>query len=173
MRKMLFGFGLLMLVVAGIAHAQTEKQPFTITLKAETPQVKVGGQVILDIIMTNTSDHEIACDSYWYDSVDQNYRFHVIYEDGKPAAKIVRKTPSSTYPCIAHPGESKQSGGAVSQIFDFRRPGIYTIQVSRPIWGDDQRRETIGTVQNNQPEIKSNIITITVVAPEPAVAKPE
>lgn len=163
---MRFLFGLVLLGVAGIAHAQTEKQPFTITLKAETPQVKVGGQVNIDIIMTNTSDHEIACDSYWYDSVDQNYRYSVVYEDGKPTAKIVRKTPSNTDPCIAQPGESKQSGGAVSQIFDFSRPGKYTIQVSRPIWGDDQRPDRVGTTEKNPPEVKSNTITVTVLPAE-------
>jgi hypothetical protein len=149
------------------SSSQTKHQPFTITIKAETPQVKVGGQVILDVIMTNTSDHEIDCSSYWYDSIDQNYRYHVLYEDGKPAAKIVRKTGSSAHSCILDPGESRQSGGLVSQIFNFRRPGKYTIQVSRPVWGDDQRPETWQTHENDpEIEIKSNTITITVV-PEP------
>ena len=68
-----------MLAIAGIAHAQTEKQPFTITLKAGTPQVKMGGQVILDVTMTNTSDHEIDCSLYYYDLIDTNYPLTALY----------------------------------------------------------------------------------------------
>lgn len=173
MRKILLGSWFLMLTVVGIAHSQTEKQPFTITLKAETPQVKVGGQIILDVIMTNTSDHEISCDAYWHDSIDQNYRYSVVYEDGKPAAKIVRRTPSDTYSCIINPGQSKSSGGVVSRIFDFSRPGEYTIQVSRPIWGDDQRPDREGTTEKNPPEVKSNSITVTVVAPDSPADAPK
>jgi hypothetical protein len=170
MQKLLFGFGLSLLAVAGMAHAQTEKQPFTITIKAETPQVKVGGQVVLDVVMTNTSDHEVGCDLYYYDSIDQNYQYHVLYEDGKPPARIVRKTPFNADPCVLQPGESRQSGGVISQIFDFRRPGKYTIQVSRKIWGDENRPGT-GTNEENQdqPEVQSNTITVTVL---PADSKP-
>ncbi len=169
-----------MLALAGIVCAQTPKQPFTITLKAETPQVRVGGRVILDVIMTNTSDHEIDCTSYFYDSIDQNYRYHVLYEDGNPPAKIVRKTGSNSFPCILKPGQSDTpSGGVISRIFDFSRPGKYTIQVSRPVWGDDNRPNTWqDPSHDNDPEIliHSNTITVTVLAadaPEPEAGAPK
>ena len=120
----------------------------------------------LGIVMTNTSGHDIACDSYWYDNLNKNFRYDVVYEDGQPAEKIVRKTPSSTHPCLIGPGESRSSDGLISRGFDFSRPGKYTIQVSRPVWGDDQRPNTLQTHENDpEIEIKSNIITITVVAP--------
>jgi hypothetical protein len=169
---MKFLIGLLVLGVTVIGYTQTLQQPFTITISIEKPQVRVGDPVELNVIMTNTSDHNIACDFYWYDSLDRNYKYEVVYEDGKPASKIVRKTPFNTDPCIIPPGESKSSGGEISRAFDFSRPGKYTIQVSRSIWGDDQRRETIGIVQNKQPEVKSNIITVIVLpADEPPPAK--
>ena len=66
-----------------------------------------------------------------------------------------------------------RGGGVISVLFDFNRPGKYSIQVSRPIWGDDQRPGTTGTVQNNQAEVKSNTITITVVGPEVQPAEPK
>lgn len=159
--RILLGF--LMLGVSGVAFSQTSQQPFTITIKAEKKQVKAGDHVYLDVVMTNTSDHEIACDFYWYDALDRNYIYDVVDEDGYPVPKIVRKTPSNTDPCILSPGESRSSGGVISRAFDLSRPGKYTIQVSRPIWGDDQKPGTAGTVQNNEPEIKSNKITITVL----------
>jgi hypothetical protein len=167
MRIALLRFGWLMLGITVAAHAKTSTPPFSITINAETPMVKVGGLVILDVTMTNTSDHEIDCTLYFLDSIDQNYRYQVFFEDGKPATKILRKTGFNTYACILKPEESSKSGGVISQIFDFRRPGKYTIHVSRPVWGDDQRPDTWQLHENiPEIEIKSNTITVTVLPAE-------
>jgi hypothetical protein len=173
MRKVLLGFGWLMLAIAGIAHTQTPTKPFTITLEAETPQVKVGGQVILDVIMTNTSDHEIDCTMYYHSQIDQRYGYQVFYEDGTPAAKIDKRLSSDSFACVLDPGESSQSGGLISQIFDFSRPGKYTIQASRLVLGDDQRPDTLEMHKDPWIEIKSNTIDITVLpADDTPAAKP-
>jgi hypothetical protein len=166
---------LIALVILGIAcaaYSQSSQQPFTITISTEKPELKVGDHVYLKVVMKNTSDHDISCDSYWYDTLDRNYIYDVVFEDGKPAQKIQRKTPSSSHPCIISPTESKASGGVISRAYDFSRPGKYTIQVSRPVWDDDQRPGKAGNVQNNQAEVKSNSITITVVGPEAPAAGP-
>ena len=161
-----------MLASVLIAYSQTPA-PFSLTVSTAKPEVKVGGLIFVDVVMTNTSDHDISCDSYWHDAIDQNYRYDVVYEDGQPAEKIVRKTPSDAYPCIIGPGQTSKSGGAVNRIFDFSRPGKYTIQVSRDVWGDDSKPNTWQTHQNDpEIEIKSNIITITVVATPPPAAPP-
>jgi len=123
----------------------------------------VGGQVILDVIMTNTSDHEIDCTMYYHSQIDQRYGYQVFYEDGTPAAKIDKRLSSDSFACVLDPGESSQSGGLISQIFDFSRPGKYTIQASRLVLGDDQRPDTLELHKDPWIEIKSNTITITVL----------
>jgi len=70
---------------------------------------------------------------------------------------------SSAWPCVIKPGETSTSGGLISILYDFHRPGKYTIQVSRPVWGDDQRPQTEGMTERNPPEIKSNTIIVTVL----------
>jgi hypothetical protein len=172
MRKILFGFGLSMLAIAGIAYAQATQQPFSITISVEKSQIKVGDPVDLKVVMTNTSDHDVDCTVNGSNALDRNYLYDVVDEDGRPVPKIEKKYHggSSVWPCILKPGQTDTpSGGRISVLYDFSRPGKYTIQVSRPVWGDDQRPGTVGTVQNNQADIKSNTITITVLAKD---AKP-
>lgn len=170
-----------MLALAGIARAQTEHQPFTITISTDKPQVKVGDPVYLNIVITNTSDHDVDCTVNWSNALDRNYTYEVTGEDGRPVPKIEKTYHgwSKTWPCILKAGETDTpSGGRISSLYDFSHPGKYTIQVSHPIWGDENRPETVGKVENNQPDVKSNIITITVLPadskpPEPAADAPK
>jgi len=60
------------------------------------------------------------------------------------------------------PGESVSEVTNLARWVDFSQPGEYVIQVSRNI-GDDEK----------QGVVKSNIITITVVAPPPEAAAPK
>ncbi|MGA3045035.1 MAG: hypothetical protein ABSD67_00305 [Terracidiphilus sp.] len=152
-----------MLAIAGPAHAKTPTKPFTITLKAETPEIKVGAKVIIDVTMTNTSDHEVDCAMYYHESIDQSYGYQVLNEDGTPATKIDNKRAFDSYACVLEPGESHKSGGLISQIFDFSRPGKYTIQARRLVEGNDQRPNTLEQHKDPWIEIKSNTVTITVL----------
>ena len=72
--------------VAGSALGQTTKEPFSISISTAKPEVKVGDRIYITVTMTNTSDHDIACDYYFYDNMDRNYRYDVVYEDGQQAA---------------------------------------------------------------------------------------
>lgn len=159
-------FGLLMLGIAGIAYSQTSQQPFAITISTDKPQVKQGDIVLINITMKNTSDHDVDCTGNPSNALDRNFVYDVVDEDGRPVPIIEKKYHggSSIWLCTIKPGETSHSaGGLISRLFDFSRPGKYTIQVSRPIWGDDQRPGTDGMVQNNTPVVKSNTITITVL----------
>jgi len=79
MRKVLFGFGLSMLAAAGFVHAQAEKQPFTITISTAKPEVKSGDQVYLDVLMTNTSEHDVDCAIFNVNhALDGNYVYDVV-----------------------------------------------------------------------------------------------
>jgi hypothetical protein len=150
--------------------SQTTKQPFAVIIHAYNPQVKVGDPVGIGIEMKNISDHEIDCAAANSNGTDRNYRYEVLDEHGHPAPKIVTKAPSEKTPCILGPGNNAfYSGTQISDAFDFSRPGKYTIQLSRPIWGDDQIPGTGRTAQNSQAVVKSNRITITVL---PAESKP-
>jgi hypothetical protein len=153
-----------MLGVASIAYSQAAKQPFTITVSADKPHVNVGDGVLLNIVMTNTSDQEVDCTRNWSNALDRNYKYEVLDEYGQPMPQIVRNHPAPfrLSPCVIKPGETAKSGGLISILYDFSRPGKYTIQVSRGIQ-DDPSDELV----------KSNIITITVVAPEPEAAAPK
>jgi hypothetical protein len=168
-------FGLIMLGISCVAYSQTSQQPFSITISTDKPEVKAGDPVYLDVTMTNTSGHDVDCAIFSMNhALDGNYQYDVVDEDGAPVPKIEKKSNvSSAYPCIIKPGETSKSGGTLNVLYDFHRPGKYTVQVSRPIWGDDQRPGTGGTVQNNQPVVKSNTITVTVVASEPPADQPQ
>lgn len=156
------------------ATAQTASQPFILTLSTFRPEFKVGKQVLVHVAMTNTSPHDEDCTSWFRNGLDRNYIYDVTYEDGKPAKDIDKHwRDSNASMCLLKPGESNTgSGGILSTIFDFSRPGKYTIQVTRHIWGDENRPETIGSNWSDfgryhQPDVKSNIITITVLPADP------
>jgi hypothetical protein len=159
--------GLLMLGVTSIACSQTSQQPFTITVSTNTLVVKSGDNVSIEVVMSNISDHAVDCTIDARNVLDRNYRYDVLDEGGQPVPKIKRRYPDigesgSIRPCIIKPGEtSLPSGGLISILYDFRRPGKYTIQVSRGVPPDPDNL------------VKSNIVTITVVGPEAPPAEPK
>jgi hypothetical protein len=145
--------------------SETTKQPFSIKINAGHSHVKVGDPVYVDIEMRNTSDHEIDCTAMTGNNgIDRNFQYEILDDNGDPAPKIAAgKTFPEAIPCTLKPENNYSTGGEISRIFDFSRPGKYTIQLSRPIWGNDQIPETGRTVQNGQTVVKSNKITITVL----------
>jgi hypothetical protein len=149
--------GILMLGLTGVSYPQTSKQPFTITISTDKPEVKSGDGVYIDVVMKNTSDHDVDCAINGQNALDRNYQYEVLDDDGKALPKIVRShhVPGNLFPCIIKPGETSSSGGLISILYDFTRPGKYTIQVSRPVWGDDQRPEKVGKVHPGSAGIHS------------------
>lgn len=141
-----------MFVVVSVSCAQTSKQPFTLTLSSEQSQFKMGQPVAVHIKMTNTSHSNIDCTYYYVNALDRNFEYEVTYE-GKPEQKLPQRHElSNRYDCVLHPGEASDSGGLISTLYDFSRPGRYTIQAKR----------YLGAGSPN-PLIKSNIIAITVL----------
>jgi hypothetical protein len=167
---MRISLGFFLIVASCSAYAQTTSQPFTLTLSTFRPEFRAGQQVLVHVVMTNTSQHDVDCTSWFRNGLDRNYIYDVTYEDGKPAKDVDKHwKDSESSRCVLKPGESDVgSGGVISRIFDMSRPGRYTVQVTRHIWGDENRPETIGSDWNDfgryhQPDVKSNIITITVL----------
>ena len=153
-----------MLGTAVLAYSQTA--PFKIALSAAKSRVTAGDPVNLVVVMTNTSDHDVDCTYNYSNALDRNYVYEVTDEKRQPVHTIEKKFHggSDIWPCILKPGQSTQTGGGqISVLYDFSRPGKYTIQVSRKVWGDENRPGTYGKGSGQPGIVKSNTITVTVV----------
>lgn len=155
-------FAFVLLGTAVMAFPQTA--PFTVALSATKSQIKAGEPVDLIVVMTNISDHEVDCTSNGSNALDRNYEYDVTDEKGQPVRKIEKEPHggSSIWPCVIHPRQTAlAAGGRISVLFDFSHPGKYTIQVSRGVWGDENRP---GTFESSGYKyfVKSNTIAVTV-----------
>jgi hypothetical protein len=152
-----------MLGTAFMAYAQTA--PFTLTLGAARYEVKVGDPVDISVVMTNTSDHDVDCTTVSSNALDRSYEYDVRNEQGQRVKKIEKEHHggSSIWPCVLKPGQTDTpSGGRISVLYDFSRPGKYTIQVFRSVFGDQGRPRTFGKGSDHAPVVASNTITVTV-----------
>jgi hypothetical protein len=153
--------GLFLLGIAGVAYPQTSQAPFTITVGTDKPEVKVGDPVDLKIEMKNISDHDLECGGAPSNALDRRYGYDVVYEDGQAAPKVVRNHPEigetgSIWRCVIKPGETATAArGRISQLYDFSRPGKYSIQVWRHE-AFDARSDVV----------RSNTLEVTVVPAE-------
>lgn len=156
----------LFLICAAYTHmsavfGQTPNGAFSIALSTEKPTVTAGSNVDIRIELTNTSDHVVDCATAYVGGFDRRYLYNVLDKDGKSVPGIdPERYPGSYQFCNLDPGESTGNGERlISWLHDFTKPGTYTVQVSRFIGNDEE-----------QGVVKSNTITITVVAPEPPSA---
>jgi hypothetical protein len=159
---------------AVVAYSQTA--PFTIVLSAAKSQIRAGDPVDLVIIMTNTSDHDVDCTYNYSNALDRNYVYDVTDEKGQPVQTIEKKHHggSDILPCILKPGQSTQTGGGrISVLYDFSHLGKYNIEVSRRVWGDENRPGTYGKGSGQPGIVKSSTITVTVVGPAATAPEPK
>lgn len=140
-----------------LAQANPSKPTFSLSISAPNTEIALGGEVSIKIRQTNLSDQTIDCSAHVGSGVNYSFGYDVRDQHGTAAAKVVRPHPdlSATYnfrPCDLRPGQSKTADTLLSRIYQFKEPGEYTIQVSRPDTGNPG-----GGV------VKSNTITITVL----------
>lgn len=143
----------------GSLPAQAANQQLGITLRTDHATVTAGQPVVVAITMKNLSSHDIDCATYYRGNLDRNFEYSVLYE-GKPAL-MRRGIPQTfdTFPCVLKPGQtSEPTGGVLTSLYDFSRPGEYTVQVMRSI-------SAVG-----KQIAKSNIVTITIL---PASTSPK
>ena len=147
----------------GSALGQTTKEPFSITISTEKPTVEAGLPVDLRIKLFNTSDKVVDCSKWDANGLDRRYIYDVRDENGRsveiPGEHHELRGGSWRGPCDLSPGESVNTGSRISALYDFTKPGQYLVQISRYIGSDEK-----------EGAIKSNIITITVVAPPPSAS---
>ncbi|HET9742320.1 MAG TPA: hypothetical protein VFQ00_06200 [Terriglobales bacterium] len=146
---------LLITTVSVLSFGADPAQPFSLTVSARKPQIKAGSEVWITIRMTNTSDHDIDCSTYYVSGTD--LRFHYIVRDshGNSAKKKIAHpelVPGSTQLCTLKPGESVTRESRISWVHDLSQPDKYAIQVSRAASGNEQDQI-----------VQSNVATITVI----------
>jgi hypothetical protein len=144
---------LLLFVNLALCH-QANNPPFKIAIAAENSTVVAGADVSVKVSLTNMSDQDVYEGAAYLDGIglDSTFRFEVRDKHGK-------LVPKRTYPHeelrtgrirfrTISVGETYTQAQQVSAFYDLREPGKYTIQVWR---------------RNPDYDIKSNIVTITVI----------
>ncbi len=127
---------------------------FSISIRTATGNaaiVKVGSAVALNVVTTNTTGHNIVL---WAEKADREqagvtYRVDVSDINGKPlpdtplGRQVKNRTdiPNENHPTafagptgeklVLQPGESWPDTIILNSLYDFKQPGIYTIQVER------------------------------------------
>jgi uncharacterized protein (DUF305 family) len=125
------------------------EKPVALNIASEHPTIVAGSDVSIKVSLTNTAHHDWPEGVMYEDGIylDSTFRFEVRDEHGNlvpkrhypyeelRGGKVIFRT--------LRAGETFTQSQAVSARYDMRKPGKYTIQVSRE-------------------DVKSNIVTVTV-----------
>ena len=154
--------------------------PFTLTISynQQNPNIEnTANQIVkgdlwvsLRIRKTNITDHEIikrsdAGGSFGYDYDVRDSNGNLVGPKQSNNVETIsggEERLRGTKDMVLQPGESKIDYVPLASWFDMSKPGIYTIQVSAHITNDPA-----------SDVVKSNIITITVMAPDPPADAPK
>ena len=139
----------------GLAQKPPKKSPFTLTLGGG-PTASLNTGVWVKVQWTNTSDRPLDSSANILDAqnVDPNFLFDLLDDTGRPVPKKVYKFPETSGHAefgTLKPGESITHDVNLVRIFQLKKPGKYSLQVSRAI------PEGLG-----HGTIKSNIVTLNV-----------
>ena len=146
-----------------IRHPGATSPSFTLSIRGgdvDGPRYdfKVGSTVVVMISMTNITNHDIDY-SGTFRHLNEQYKYLVWDEDGKPAEKISFGDPdrstSSPFWFGISPGETKTYAAELDLLYKLDRPGKYTVQVLRRDYDflDKDGKPTM---------IQSNVITIRI-----------
>ncbi len=155
------------LTTASLAAQTTPEKPkFTVSIRADNPEVISGSDVDIWMKTTNISDEVIRVQFGYHGNMPDGFYYDIRDEQGAELAKTVyndirpSRGPGSTRPGYLEPGKSMEARARVSDVYPLARPGKYTIRV----W--QRAANVLDDSESNR--VYSNTITITVVAPEPA-----
>lgn len=145
-----------------VAQTSSEIPKFTLTLRADNSVVTLGSDIEIGITITNISEDTLTLVFSRENNVESGYQYEVRDEQGAMASKVAEHNPpmggvGSSTRGILKPGDSIGSGTQISDVYQFDRPGKYTIQVSRK--------------EPGMPLVQSNIITVTVLPAPPPPAQ--
>lgn len=140
--------------MAHTAIAQAKRTPFELVISTDNPTVTAGSDVYILETMKNTSDKPISCTDSYEGNLDASFDYDVHGKDGKSIRRPdvnPKDFPGNTSFCTLDPGESTSGHLWISWLYDFTKPGKYSIQIARRIENGSTER------------VKSNVLTITVV----------
>ena len=163
----------LLVFVAALGQSAAQEQsgqPFTINISALKPAFKLGARIELKVRKTNISNHDISGSVSYAGGTIVGYQCDLRDSTGAPVQKKERVNPSgppiptelSARILILKSNESVEYNTFACKAFDISQPGEYTVQLSEPISGNP-----------DDGVVKSNTITITVVAPPPEADTPK
>lgn len=110
--------------------------PLALTVTAEKTSIKAGDPVSVTLQVKNLSDHDIDLSANLDadTGIDSNFVFEVRDGQGNAVAKKEKKHPELVFghprPYVLHPGETLTEEESIGRLFDFSRPGKYTVRVS-------------------------------------------
>jgi len=150
-------------------QAGAVKPPFSLTISHDQTSpdhettaaqiVKAGHWVAFRVRKTNTSDQEVPVRPHGcllqYDVRDSSGN-PVVHTKSKVMSGSTRVMRPASQPEMLQPGESKVIFEDVGSWYEMDKPGTYVVQVSECV-SDDAGADVV----------KSNVLTITVVAPDP------
>jgi uncharacterized protein (DUF58 family) len=137
--------GFLAFVLFGLAavvtgNSGTTIRPFSLTIRLLQNVAKVGSEIRVQVVLTNTSDHEIGI---LKSAPEADYIVEVRDTRGKMAPdtdfRRKQKDPASVKVSTASPlytlkpGESLRDEIQVERLYEMSAPGKYSIQVSRTV----------------------------------------
>jgi len=118
----------------------TQPPSFTLTIKTPSRAFRLGEDVLLYLVFTNTTDHDIYFTrAPGYNNPEFSYHFSILNEKGEN--KESRYSASIHDPSVLHhgsqamdilkPGADLEMKAHLNRIADLDKPGHYTVQISR------------------------------------------
>jgi hypothetical protein len=170
MKGIIFGFvfslmqiapGTLAQVSQSISAQDGNRLPLRLIFSPDKIEVSSDSDPELTITWVNDSHQNVWCELALSTSgIDERYTYDIRTAEGKAVPRVRKKGDPRGFgtPCGVPPGASLELFvGRVMQVFDMKRPGVYTVQLSLP----DPDNAHPGWILG-----KSNILTVTVKAPK-------
>jgi hypothetical protein len=142
-----------------LPQAQTaQPAPFTLTITAVRPEISTGEEARIQIVVTDTSSLPIDLPLIMLHQPEAHYTIDVRDEKRQPAPPTAYSrylssapnAPGSAGVAAAEPGQPyKEEDLILTKLYDITIPGKYSVQLTAH-W-------------RKLPEVKSNVITITVL----------
>jgi hypothetical protein len=145
---------LVALAVSLKASAEGPKTPFRLAISPINADVKLGADVSIRIVITNTSNDKVSCTSAYASGVDRSYRYVIQDENGRILNKKLKKHPElgdsiSVQLCSLQPGESNTTESLIGQDYDMKHPGKYVVQIVRSTSDRDVTPPVLSNKSNN------------------------
>ena len=168
MRGIIFGFVFVVMQIVPRTLAQVSQPvaaqeghslPLQLIFSPDKIEVSSDSDPELTITWINDSHQNVWCELGLSTSgIDERYTYDIRTAEGKAVPRVRKKGDPRGWgtPCGVPPGTSLELFvGRLMHVFDMKRPGVYTVQLSLP--DNAQPGRILG---------KSNILTVTVKAPK-------